>query len=307
MNARRSPFPHFRAGVYRLLAIAAVAVALALPLRQALAAVPLALEVYTADTTAGIGVTSTLIYGDHEAILVDTQFRISDAEKLADLVAAKGRHLKAILITHPHYDHFFGAAVLLQRFPGTPVYATASEIDFIHRTLADRLALVRKEFGPDNIPAEVPIPQVFPSTYFTVDGQAVEILTDLQGDVGPAPGNNIVWVPSLEAAIAGDIVFNQRHLSMGATNPASRQAWIETLRLIQRLNPRILVAGHKNSPELADNQEPLAFGIRYITDFEAAVSGSHSAADLVAAMKQKYPQIGGERTLQFGARALFPQ
>ena len=75
--------------------------------------------------------TSTLIYGDTEAILVDTQFRISDAEKLADRIAAKGRRLKAILVTHPHFDHFYGASVLLRRFPGTPVYASASDIEYI--------------------------------------------------------------------------------------------------------------------------------------------------------------------------------
>ena len=66
---------------------------------------PLALDVYTADAQ-GVGVTSVLIYGEHEAILVDTQFRISDAEKLADRIAATKRRLKAILITHPHFDHF---------------------------------------------------------------------------------------------------------------------------------------------------------------------------------------------------------
>ena len=46
-------------------------------------------------------VTSTLIYGKSEAILVDCQFRISQAKKLADQVAARGRRLKAIIVTHP--------------------------------------------------------------------------------------------------------------------------------------------------------------------------------------------------------------
>jgi hypothetical protein len=38
-------------------------------------------------------VTSTLIYGKSEAILVDCQFRISQAKKLADQVTARGRRL----------------------------------------------------------------------------------------------------------------------------------------------------------------------------------------------------------------------
>src|SRR5262245_50930288 len=97
---------------------------------------PLALDVYTADTE-GIGVTSVLIYGDREAILVDTQFRISDAERLADRVAAKGRRLKAILVTHPHFDHFYRASVLRRRFPEAPVYTNAADVEYIKASLAD--------------------------------------------------------------------------------------------------------------------------------------------------------------------------
>ena len=106
------------------------------------ASTPLALDIYTADAQ-GIGVTSTLVYGDTEAILVDTQFRISDAEKLADRIAGKGRRLKAILVTHPHFDHFYGASVLLRRFPGTPVYASASDIEYIKGDLANTVAQIR--------------------------------------------------------------------------------------------------------------------------------------------------------------------
>src|SRR5215470_14386903 len=116
------------------------------------ASVPLALDIYTADTQ-GIGVTSTVIYGKHEAIVVDAQFRISDAEKLADRIAAKGRRLKAILVTHPHFDHFYGASVLLRRFPGTPVYASASDIEYIKGSLATTVAEIRARFGAESIPA----------------------------------------------------------------------------------------------------------------------------------------------------------
>src|SRR6267143_633641 len=148
---------------------------------------PLALDVYTADTQ-GIGVTSTLIYGEHEAILVDTQFRIS---------------------------------------------------------------------GADTIPADIQIPQPWPDTHFTVDGQSVDVIAGLQGDVGPGPRNNVVWVPSLAAAIVGDIAFNQVHLSLRATDAQSRKAWRETLRLVQERHPRIVVAGHKNHTELPDTPDVL--------------------------------------------------
>src|SRR5271155_5622234 len=72
---------------------------------------PLHLEVFTGDENSW-GVTSTLIYGETEAILVDSQFRISQAKKLADRVAATGRRLKGIIVTHPDFDHYIGTAVL---------------------------------------------------------------------------------------------------------------------------------------------------------------------------------------------------
>src|SRR5689334_7479530 len=123
------------------------------------ASTPLALDVYTADAQ-GIGVTSALIYGETEALLVDTQFRISDAEKLADRIAGKGRRLKAILVTHPHFDHFYGASVLLRRFPGTPVYASASDIEYIKGNGPTTVAEIRARFGADTIPANISTPEV---------------------------------------------------------------------------------------------------------------------------------------------------
>ena len=88
-------------------------------------------------------VTSTLVYGTSEAILVDSQFRISQAKKLSDEIAATGRHLKAIIITHPDYDHI-GTAVLHERFPETPIYMTADALEEFKRPSGDALSAKKK-------------------------------------------------------------------------------------------------------------------------------------------------------------------
>src|SRR6202035_1839046 len=46
--------------------------------------------------TKSLSVTSTLVYGPTEAILIDTQFSMSEATALADQITSKGRKLKAI-------------------------------------------------------------------------------------------------------------------------------------------------------------------------------------------------------------------
>ena len=98
----------------------------------------------------------------------------------------------------------------------------------------------------------------------------------------------------------------QVHLSIRATDAQSRKAWQETLRLVQERNPRIIVAGHKSHPELPDSPDVLAFNKAYLTEFEAALAASRSAGELVAAMKQKFPEAGLDRILNFTAARFFP-
>ena len=129
----------------------------------------------------------------------------------------------------------------------------------------------------------------------------------LQGDVGPGPRNNVVWVPSLAAAIVGDIAFGQVHLSLRATDAQSRTAWRQTLRLIQERHPRIVVAGHKHHPDLPDTPDVLAFNEAYLAEFEAALAASRSAAELVAAMKRKFPEAGLDRDPERYRRAILSE
>jgi hypothetical protein len=119
------------------------------------------------------------------------------------------------------------------------------------------------------------------------------------------PRNNIVWVPSLAAAIVGNIAFNQVHLSLRATDARARQAWHETLRLVQERHPRIVVAGHKNHPDLPDTADVLAFNQAYLAEFDAARAASHSAGELTAAMKKKFPAVGLDRVLSITAARFF--
>jgi hypothetical protein len=48
----------------------------------------------------GISVTSTLIYGEKDAILVDPQFLLSEAYKVAAMILESKRNLIAVYSTH---------------------------------------------------------------------------------------------------------------------------------------------------------------------------------------------------------------
>src|SRR5260370_24297685 len=66
---------------------------------------------------------STLISGKHDAVLVDAFITVAQARALADWVAASGKNLTTIYATHGHGDHFFRAATVLERFPRAPFVA----------------------------------------------------------------------------------------------------------------------------------------------------------------------------------------
>lgn len=58
------------------------------------------LQTFHPGPQAMFSVSSVLIEGRHDAILVDAQFGASDARRLVDLIRASGRQLTTIYISH---------------------------------------------------------------------------------------------------------------------------------------------------------------------------------------------------------------
>jgi glyoxylase-like metal-dependent hydrolase (beta-lactamase superfamily II) len=77
------------------------------------------------DPPAWDPVTSRLIFGARDAVLVDTLETVPEATALADWIALHQRKLTTIYITHGDADHFLGLPVLLDRFPDARAMATA--------------------------------------------------------------------------------------------------------------------------------------------------------------------------------------
>ena len=62
-------------------------------------------------------ISSTLVYGKRDAVLVDAFITVDQARALVDWVVASGKNLTTIYAKHGHGDHFFGASTVLERFP----------------------------------------------------------------------------------------------------------------------------------------------------------------------------------------------
>ena len=60
-------------------------------------------------------ISATLISGERDAVLVDPLMTFKQAHALADWVAATGKNLTTVYITHGHGDHWFGLSVIRDR------------------------------------------------------------------------------------------------------------------------------------------------------------------------------------------------
>jgi glyoxylase-like metal-dependent hydrolase (beta-lactamase superfamily II) len=73
-------------------------------------------------------ISSTLIYGKRDAVLVDAFITVEQAYALVDWVEASGKNLTTIYATHGRGDHFFGVGALLDRFPNARAVATSDVV-----------------------------------------------------------------------------------------------------------------------------------------------------------------------------------
>lgn len=94
-----------------------------------------------------MAVNSYLLHARDGIVLVDAQLTISDAQLVRDAIEATGRPLAAIVITHPHPDHYAGAAVITSDQQEVPMLATAAVAEVIARDDALKERIVGAMMG----------------------------------------------------------------------------------------------------------------------------------------------------------------
>jgi glyoxylase-like metal-dependent hydrolase (beta-lactamase superfamily II) len=250
-------------------------------------------------TPDGFSVTSTLIYGERDAILIDPQFLLSEAHKAAAVVLESGKNLTTVYSTHAHPDHYFGLAVMKQAFPAAKLVALPAVVTGIRNGWEGRYKFWTATYGT-NVPAPPPVlPEELQGPTLTIEGERLEIFGGVQGD---GANNSFVWIPSIRTVIGGDIVFSGVHFGVPSGN--NRAEWLKTLDQIAALKPAVVVPGHQLAGAKND-LSALQFMRQYMQDWDRAVAMSKTADELMAQMKKLHPNLGMENLLTSGAQAAF--
>jgi glyoxylase-like metal-dependent hydrolase (beta-lactamase superfamily II) len=280
--------------------LAVVAVLSPFAAREARAQTKLSTQVLVG-SQPGFMVTSTLVSGEKDAILVDGAFTLADAHRVVAAILDSKKNLTTVYVTHWHPDHYFGLVAIKQAFPKAKLVATPETVAEIKKTWKGKV----KQWGPmygDNLTATPVIPTPIKDKTLTLEGQTLEIHGMVQGD---SPENSYVWIPSAKTVIAGDIVYQGVHPWTAETNAAARQAWLKTLDELQALGATTVVAGHKD-PKLKDDASGIEATRGYLKTFDQLLAASKTPDELEAKLKAKYPNLALDIIAHFGAAAQFP-
>src|ERR1700752_2012449 len=240
-----------------------------------------------ASAMGGSPLSSTLISGKRDAVLVDTAITVDQNQKLADWIVDSGKNLTTIYATHGHGDHFFGVNTIQKQFPKARFVATREVID-----------VMRKQ-------ASVPVVDSYWKPRFPGQIDSTLVIADeLQGSVLELEGEQLVSVhlghtdkdsttclhaPSIGLAVCGDALYNDVHLHLGESDAEGRKQWIAALDTIESLKPMAAIAGHKRpgAPDAPDNIEATR---KYIRDFDRIASQTKTTLELYNEMLAIYPE-----------------
>jgi len=243
---------------------------------------------------------ATLIFGDQDAVLVDTFTTIEQNQSLIHWVRDHDRRLTHIYLTHGHGDHVYGIGQLLTAFPDARAVATPGTLAEASRQAQDEY---RVGFWGQLFPGQIPepvLPELLDGNQFRLEGHELQIVeaghTDTQGTTA-------LWVPDIRLLVSGDVVYNDTHMYLAETTRATRIEWIAALRTLEALEPAHVVAGHKH-PDRDDDPGNITESIQYLTDFNEAELTSTTALDLYETMLKLHPRRANPGSLWGAAKLI---
>ena len=245
---------------------------------------PLEIQSYAAKNS-GIAEISVIILGKKEAVLVDAQWKPSDAKEVARMITDSGRELTHILITHGHPDHYWGLGTILETFPAAKVLARED----IRAEIANQFAAKWIHWQPlmgDDIPLTPVIPDVLEVDKLLLEGKEIRII-DLPAN--EVENSVVFYVPSAQALIAGDLIFSKMHAYFADLNNPS--GWIEALQLMKTIGPiKTVYPGHGpvGDADLIDE------AIHYMEVYRSYARPGVPLPEIVAGMTRDFPDYGGE-------------
>ncbi len=257
-------------------------------------AAPLTVTVYNPGEKAIFPVSSSLVTGDKEAILIDAQFDVQNGQALVDMIKKSGKKLTTVYISAGDPDFYFGLEPIKAAFPDVKVLADQHVVDHINQTKDAKLSYWSPILGK-GAPKSLTVPQVMTASHLTLDGEKIEIKE-------MNTPNAYLWAPSIKTAFGGVPVYSGVHVWMAdSQTKAARSNWVKALNNLLALKPERVVPGHflGTAPK---GSAAVTFTRDYVERFEQELAKAKNSGQLIEALKKSYPSLPVDDGLAIGAK-----
>jgi glyoxylase-like metal-dependent hydrolase (beta-lactamase superfamily II) len=206
-------------------------------------------------------ISSTLIFGKQDAVLVDTAITVDQNQKIVDWITASGKNLTTIYATHGHGDHFFGVNTIRKQFPKARFVATREVISLMQiQASAQIVNAYWKPRFPGQIDSTLEIAEELKGGVIELEG---EQLVSVPLGHTDTDGTTCLHVPSLGLVVAGDAAYNDVHLHLGESGGAMdiRQLLFRPTRSLYRtLQSNLYLCGASTPPGGGSTEWPVIIG-----------------------------------------------
>ena len=258
-------------------------------------------EIYTYKTPGGLihiavgfGIAnSIMIEGKDGNIIVDVTDSVSEAEKVYSLFKKKNSNpIKAIIYTHNHGDHTFGAEYFIKSQEDKPLVIAHESTDYyvqrimgiinpiiskrstrMFGTLLPDDQFINAGIGPSLNVSDSPIGYIEPDTVFK-DELKLKI-AGINLELYHAPGETndqiFVWLPDHKALMPGDNIYNTfpNLYTIRGTTHRNVIGWVKSLDHMRSFNPEYLFPSHTKPLSGEDVMNSLTIyrdAIQYVHD-----------------------------------------
>lgn len=237
----------------------------------------------------------SLLTGENEAVLIDALITTAEATRLVEWIRANNKTLTTVYITHGHADHFFGLNTILAAFPNAKAVALAEVVPFAQQQVGEAAIRRWQTWLPNQFDEHPIVPEAMQERVIYLEDHEIRPVNVGQSDTAPS---SVVHIPDLDAVVGGDVAYNGIHCYLAYTDHQKREGWLAALDTIASLNPRILVAGHKDPNARDDDPAAILDATRtYIRDFDKAVTESATPQELIDTMMRLHGELGNPHSL----------
>jgi glyoxylase-like metal-dependent hydrolase (beta-lactamase superfamily II) len=234
-----------------------------------------------------------------DAVLRKDKAAKADTSKLVDEIRKTGKKLSRVFISHAHPDHFMGLEVIRDAFPNVEVLSTADVVKDVVDDGPWILRILQQKLG-SNGPTRVVLPKPIEWRRLTLEGEELVVH---EYDESESKHIATVYIPSLRALVASDLIYNDTHCYLQERHLDSWHRRLTELEKFVATGVTTIYPGHGEPGDPAT----LIEGTRkYLRDFASALHHG-SAHALEEEMLAKYPHNHAKQFLTlFSVPAYFP-